>query len=289
MDDAQVSQAYSNTDPHPEQEVTGMSGTIELHVGQGLATITINRPERMNALTDGMIVELTDIARELAGHPECRVVALRHAGKDLCTGSDTGDLAETARQSSAERERAFYHGLATRIQPLLRAWLALPQAVVVGARGHAIGLGVQFLLTADLVVASETLKISLPQVRLGHVFDHGESYLLPRRIGQRKATQLALLGDRLSAVDGERFGLINFLVPDAELETRTNEVIARLLGTSPAALLNSKALMRSSETGDLETQLSTERLFASRCAATEDFVEAMAAFAEKRQPRFTGR
>lgn len=266
-----------------------MDGRIELQVDRGLATVTINRPERMNALTDGMIVDLTDIARELAGDSECRVVVIRHAGKNLCTGSDTGDLVDTARQSSAERERAFYHGLATRIQPLLRAWLALPQPVLISARGHAIGLGVQFLLSADLVVASDTLKITLPQVQLGHVFDHGESYLLPRRIGQRKAMELALLGDRMTAFDAERFGLINFLVPDDELEIRTDKIIARLLGMSPIALLASKALMRSSETADFETQLSAERMFVSRCAASEDFVEAMAAFGEKRPPSFTGR
>lgn len=266
-----------------------MGGTIELRVENGLASVTINRPERMNALTDGMIVDLTDIARDLAHDLACRVVAIRHTGKHLCTGSDTGDLAEMARQSSADRERAFYHGLATRIQPLLRAWLAVPQPVVVGARGHAIGLGVQFLLTADLVVASDSLKITLPQVQLGHVFDHGESYLLPRRIGQRKAIELALLGDRMTAFDAERFGLVNFLVPDSELERRTDEVIARLLGMPPLALLSSKALMRTSETADLDTQLSAERMFVSRCAAADDFVEAMAAFAEKRKPRFTGR
>ncbi len=266
-----------------------MGEMVQLQVDQGLATITINRPERMNALTPQMIVDLTDIARDLVGDPECRVVAIRHAGNDLCTGADTEDLADAARQSPAERERAFYHGLATRIQPLLRAYLALPQPVVIGARGHAIGLGVQFLLTADLVVASETLKISLPQVKLGHVFDHGESFLLPRRIGQRKAMELALLGDRITACDAERFGLVNFLVPDAELETRTDDVVAKLLAMSPLALLSSKALMRSSATADMETQLSAERMFASRCAGTEDFVEAMAAFGEKRQPRFTGR
>ena len=266
-----------------------MGEFVELQVDEGLATITINRPERMNALTPGMIMDLTDIARDLAGDPECRVVVIRHTGKDLCTGADTGDIADAARQSPAERERAFYHGLATRIQPLLQAFLALPQPVVIGGRGHAVGLGVQFLLTADLVVASETLKISLPQVKLGHVFDHGESYLLPRLIGQHKAMELALLGDRMTAFDAERFGLVNFLVPDAALETRTDDIAAKLLALAPLALLNSKALMRSSKTADMETQLSAERLFASRCAGTEDFAEAVAAFGEKRQPHFTGR
>jgi len=262
---------------------------LTLRIGQGLATITIDRPELMNAFSPEMIIDLTEMARDLAEAPDCRVVAIRHTGKDLCTGSDTGDIADVAKPTPSERERAFYHGLATKIQPLLRAFRALPQPIVIGARGHAIGLGVQFLLVADLVVASETLKISLPQVKLGHVFDHGESWLLPRQIGGRKAMEMALLGDRLNAVDAERFGLVNFLVADAELDGKTDEVVARLLALPPAALLRSKALMRQSETSALDDQLQAERLHASQCAATEDFVEAITAFREKRQPRFTGR
>lgn len=270
-------------------KVKNMSDQLQLHIDQGLATITINRPERMNAFLPEMIVEMAQMARDLAGNPDCRVVAIRHAGKDLCSGSDTGDIADASLQTTAAREAAFYHGLATQVHPLLRAFRALPQPIVIGARGHAIGLGVQFLLFADLVVASETLKITLPQIKLGHVFDHGESYLLPRQIGQRKAMEMALLGDRMGAIDAERFGLVNFLVADADLEAKTDDVVSRLLGMSPVALVRSKAMMRSSETADLETQLEAERLHASKCAGTDDFVEAIAAFQEKRQPRFTGR
>ncbi len=266
-----------------------MSEHLELRIDQGLATIRFNRPDLMNAFTTQMIVDLTDMVRDLAEHPDCRVVAIRHAGKNLCSGADIAELADNAGQTASERERAFYHGLATRVQPLLRAFRALPQPIIIGARGHAIGLGVQFLLIADLVVASETLKISLPQVKLGHVFDHGESFFLPRQIGSRKAMELALLGDRMNAVDAERFGLVNFLVPDVELDARTDEVADKMLRMPPVALALSKAMMRNSETADLEGQLQTERLHASKCAGTEDFVEAIAALQEKREPRFMGR
>lgn len=266
-----------------------MADNLSLNLDQGLATIMIDRPERMNAFLPRMISEMTEMARDLAGDQECRVVSIRHTGKDLCAGADTDDIASAALRTPSEREATFYHGLATQIHPLLRAFRALPQPIVIGARGHAIGLGVQFLLFADLVVASETLKITLPQVQLGHVFDHGESYLLPRQIGQRKAMELALLGERMNAVDAERFGLVNFLVADADLDAKTVDVVARLLRLPPVALLASKALMRSSETAELEAQLSAERMHASRCAGTEDFVEAIAAFSEKRPPRYTGR
>jgi len=266
-----------------------MSEHLELTVDQGLATIRFNRPDAMNAFTLRMIADLTDMVRDLAEDADCRVVVLRHAGANLCAGADAAELADSAGQTPSERGRAFYHGLATRIQPLLRAFRALPQPILVGAGGHAIGLGVQFLLVADLIVASETLKISLPQIRLGHVFDHGESFFLPRQIGSRKAMELALLGERMNAVDAERFGLVNFLVTEAELEARTDEVANKLLRMPPLALSLSKALMRNSETADLEGQLQTERLHASACAGTEDFVEAVAALKEKREPRFSGR
>ncbi|MEO8724296.1 MAG: enoyl-CoA hydratase/isomerase family protein, partial [Sphingobium sp.] len=206
-----------------------MSNELHLENSDGLATITIDRPARMNAFTPEMIIEMAAIARALADDARCRVVAIRHVGKNLCTGGDIGDIADASVQPAATRKAAFYDGLATRAHPLMRAFRDLPQPIVIGARGHAIGLGAQFLLLADLVVASETLKISLPQVQLGHVLDHGESYLLPRQIGPRKAMELALLGDRMNAIDAERFGLINFLVPDADLDARTDELIARLL------------------------------------------------------------
>lgn len=265
-----------------------MSDQLHLLISDGLATITIDRPERMNAFLPEMISEMASMASSIANDDSCRVVAIRHVGKHLCTGGDIGDIAEVSLQMPAEREQSFYENLAAEVQPLLRAFLALPQPIVIGARGHTIGLGVQFLLFADLVVASDTLQITLPQVKLGHVFDHGESFLLPRQIGQRKAMELALLGERMNAVDAERFGLINFLVPDAELDARTDDVVNRLLHLPPVALLRSKALMRSSQNADLETQLEAERLHASKCAATEDFVEAMAAFQQKRKPVFTG-
>lgn len=266
-----------------------MSAHLHLTREDGVATIIIDRPDYKNAFRPEMVSAMTEMARCLADDETVRVVAIRHNGKDLCSGADTGDIADAADQSPSERSQAFYHGLATTIHPLLRAFRALPQPIVTSARGHAIGLGAQFLLFADLVVASETLKITVPQVRLGHVFDHGESYLLPQQIGHRKAMELALLGETMNAVDAERFGLINFLVPDADLESRTDDVLGRLTRLPGVALRHSKALMRSSETADLETQLEAERHHAAKCAASEDFVEAITSFREKRPPRFTGR
>ena len=269
--------------PHAASDLNEHLG---LRRQDGVAWITIDRPGRKNAFTPEMIARLTEIGEELSCDDESRVVVIGGVGSDFCSGADFGDIAESALQSGAERSRTFDEGLATRVQPLLRAFLALRQPIVASARGYAIGLGVQFLLFADLVVASQTLKIMVPQVRLGHVLDHGESFLLPRRIGPSKAMELALLGETMNAVDAERFGLVNFLVSDEELERKTDEAVAKLLRTSFASSWRSKALMRSAETNDLEAQLAAERRHVSACVGTEDFVEAIAAFREKREPHF---
>ena len=266
-----------------------MNKHLHLHQDNGVAWITMDRPERRNAFLHDMVGAMTDMAKALANDESCRIVVIRGTGKDFCSGSDTGTLDESAAQTSAERAQRFDQGMATHIQPLLRAFLTLRQPIVASARGNAIGLGGQFLLFADLVVGSETLKLILPQVKLGHVFDHGESYLLPRRIPPGKAMELALLGETMNSTEAERFGLVNFLVSDSDLETRTNDIVGKLSRLPPVALWRSKALMRSAETADFETQLKAERLHASACGGTEDFVEAIAAFSEKRPPRYVGR
>lgn len=265
-----------------------MNEHLSLERSGEVAWITINRPERKNAFLSEMVTRLAQIGEEVSNDETCRVVVLRGVGGDFCSGSDVSGIAEGTQRNGPDRTKAADQGLATTIQPLLRTFLGMRQPIVVSARGYAIGLGVQFLLFADLVVASETLKVMVPQVRLGHALDHGESYLLPRRIGHAKAMELALLGEAMSGADAERFGLVNFLTRDEELEATTDTVVAKLLRVSPDALWRSKALVRESQTNDLEAQLAAERKHVSTCMGTEDFVEAIAAFREKREPQFIG-
>jgi 2-(1,2-epoxy-1,2-dihydrophenyl)acetyl-CoA isomerase len=265
-----------------------VSGDIGLRREDQVAWITIDRPRAKNALTGAMLSGLTDIVEQLSTDEQVRIVVLRGAGSDFCAGADMGDLASVLASAPHERKTAFEHGMRDGVQPLLRALLALKQPVLASARGHAIGIGVMFLLAADLVIASETTKITVPQVRLGHTIDHGESWLLPRRIGPSKASQLCLLGERMNADDAERFGLANWVTADSELEARTDEVVADLLEVAPIPLARTKALLAASPTASLEVQLQAEVASASACAATADFVEAITAQVERRPPRFVG-
>lgn len=266
-----------------------MSDGIRLDHDGRVAWVTIDRPEAKGALTEGMVRALHDIVRDLRSRAGVDVVVLRSEGSDFCAGADLDDLASVLGASADERRAAFDHVIATAIQPLLRDLLALPQPVVVSVRGWSIGIGVMFLLVADLVVASETTRISLPQPRLGHSLDHGESWLLPRWVGPARAMQICLSGSAVGAADLERFGLLNWVTPDADLESRTQGVIGGLLEVAPQSLWRTKSLLRSSLESSLDDQLRAEREHASAGAATDDFVEAITAQLERRRPVYTGR
>jgi 2-(1,2-epoxy-1,2-dihydrophenyl)acetyl-CoA isomerase len=264
-----------------------MSGQVRIEHTDRVAWITIDRPSAKGALTSDMVATLHDLVKELRTRDDVAVVVLRGEGTDFCAGSDMGDIASVLGATSEERRAAFDAGISGTIQPLLRDLLALKQPLVVSSRGYAIGIGVMFMLAADLVVASSTTRISLPQPRLGHSLDHGESWLLPRRIGPSRALQICLLGEAVGAEDLDRFGLLNWLTSDAYLESRTQEVVDGLLAVAPGSLWRTKALLRSSAESSFEDQLLLEREHASAGAATDDFIEAINAQMQRRTPEYT--
>jgi len=264
-----------------------MSGTVRIDHTDRVAWITIDRPDSKGAMTSAMVESLHDLVKDLRSRGDVSVVVLRGEGTDFCAGSDMGDIASVLDAGPEERRAAFDAGISGTVHPLLRDLLALPQPLVVSSRGYAIGIGVMFMLTADLVVASDTTRISLPQPHLGHSLDHGESWLLPRRVGLARALQICLLGDVVGAEDLDRFGLLNWLTSDSYLEIRTQEIVDRLLSVAPGPLWRTKALLRSSVDATFEDQLMLEREHASSSAATQDFVEAINAHAERRPPQYT--
>jgi 2-(1,2-epoxy-1,2-dihydrophenyl)acetyl-CoA isomerase len=241
-----------------------------------------------NAVTAEMMDDLLGMLSGLADDPKVRVVVLRGKGSDLCSGADVGAMAAMLRLSPEERTGRFHRTIDERIVPLLQAFRRLSQPIVASVRGYAIGIGVQFALLSDLIVASETAQFILPKIRLAHTLDHGESWLLPRRIGLSKATQLCLLGEAMNAVDAERFGLTNWTTTDEALEKETEKLVARLLRGAPDALRRSKALLGVSENNSLERQLEAERTHVGFGAASDNFIEALRAFNEKRAPSFSG-
>ncbi len=248
----------------------------------GVAWITFNRPSVKNALTKAMCAELIAIVQRLREDAETRVIVFRANGADFTAGADLKDVSKSLPADPTARGAEVAAMARSIAWPIFLAMHELRQPIVASVRGHVIGAGVQVVLSADLTVASETSRFLLPQVRLGHSVDHGESYYLPRKIGLARTMQLTLLGETVGAADAERFNLVNWVVPDVELEKKTDEVVARLARSAPTALYETKALVRDSAQRSVAEQFAAEAQALERCAATEDFPEAINAFIEKR-------
>jgi 2-(1,2-epoxy-1,2-dihydrophenyl)acetyl-CoA isomerase len=266
-----------------------MSEHVQLTKSDGVARIIINRPDVKNAMSVAMGKVLIDHVRSLADDGDIRVVVLEGRGADFTSGGDLSDMGSILKQGGSEREAVFRQSAADIAKPLMDAFQALQQPIVASVRGYAIGVGLQLVLLADLVVASETARFVAPQVRLAHTLDHGETVFLPRKVGMARALQMTLLGEVCTAEAAERYGLVNWVVADADLESATDRVINQLLGGAPLALRENKALLYGSLTRSVEDQLIEESVVVGRCAATADFDEALLAFSEKRKPQFVGR
>jgi 2-(1,2-epoxy-1,2-dihydrophenyl)acetyl-CoA isomerase len=256
---------------------------------QHLLRIRIDRAERRNAITGAMMHGLREAFEVAATSEDIRVVLIEGAGEHFSAGGDIKDIAPIMSQTPAERSAHFTQVVTTDSVPMIAAMDRIAQPIVVACRGHVIGAAVEMAAVADLVVASETARFTIPQVDLAHTIDHGESYHLPRKIGLAKALQMCLLAERIGGAEAERIGLANWVVPDGELEAKTDAVVDRLLASPPIAIRGMKSLLRDSRGGNLAEQARREVEMIGRAVATEDFTEAIAAFAEKRKPVFQGR
>ncbi len=255
--------------------------TVLVEQESGIVTLTLNRPEARNALSLEMREELEERLRGLAAEPTVRVLILRGAGEHFCAGGDV-KLMQARPMSAAEGE--------ARVTAMNRAVLALvrfPAPTIAMVDGFAVGAGCNLALACDIVVAAERARFGEVFARLGLIPDAGGSYLLPRRVGLAKAKELCFTGEVIEAAEAGRIGLVNRVVPAAELETRTR-ALARQIAAGPArAVAMTKALLDRSLGLDLETSLAWEALAQGRLIESVDHREGLAAFLEKRPPRFT--
>lgn len=255
---------------------------------RGICTITIDRPERMNAIDDIMTRQLTEVFEELESDTQTRVVVIAGSGRHFSAGGDIGNIADWLSPSPQARHDRFTQAVTALSKPLALALQRVPQPVIASVRGHAIGVALQLVLLADLVVASQTARFSLPQLDLAHTPDHGESWSLPRKIGLSRALQMSLMAERIDAETAERFGLANWVVADEELETRTAAVAERIAAGPVAAAQGAKRLFHQGQGRTLAEAMDAEIAMLGTVAMQADFVEAIAAFTEKRAPRFQG-
>ena len=255
--------------------------TIRLETDGAVATITLARPEALNALTVASKEELLRAFEAVAAEPAIRAVVLTGDGRAFCAGQDLKERLDPD-ASPLEVE------LRERYNPIIRAMRALDRPIVGAINGVAAGAGASLAFACDLRIAAEGASFLLAFGRIGLIPDSGATWLLPRLVGPAKAAEMALLGEPLSAADAERLGLVARVVPADRLSAEALEVANRLAGLAPRSVALTKQALDAAWTGDLDAALDREARFQGEAGATADHAEGIKAFLEKRPPRFTG-
>jgi enoyl-CoA hydratase/carnithine racemase len=259
--------------------------TIEVTRHDGVVTITLNRPAKKNAATVQLWGELLETLRDISRRASDRVVVLTGAGGEFCAGAD---LWEAPSAAAADTPR---HGLGSmrHIGDVALALHRLPQPTIAKVRGVAVGAGANLAFGCDLVVAGSTARFSEIFSRRGLSLDFGGSWVLPRRVPLHVAKEIAFFGDILSASEAKEFGLVNRVIDDADLDAFVDGWAARLLASPPIALAQTKRMLNNSMALTMEQALDDEGAAQTVNFGTRDTVEAITAFAEKREPTFRGR
>ena len=249
----------------------------------GIATITLNRPERLNALTFEVYRELTDTFAALREQRDVRVVVLTGAGRAFCSGGDVHDIIGELFSRNMEGLLEF-----TRLTcELIQNIRALPKPVIASLNGTTAGAGACIALASDIRIASEDAKIAFLFVKVGLAgTDMAASYLLPRVVGLAKATEMLFTGDFVRATEAERIGLYNRVVPAAELATTTHDFAKRLARGPAFALGKTKEMLNRELDMDLQAALESEAQAQAICMQHPDYREAYEAFVAKRAAKF---
>jgi enoyl-CoA hydratase/carnithine racemase len=258
----------------------GSFETLKVDRGDGVVTVTMNRPEKKNAIDAHMTEELIEFLTEVKTTESDRVLILTGAGGEFCSGADlTSASAATTSMLASMR----------RVSALVLALHELPQPTIAKLDGVAAGLGANLALGCDLIVASDRARISEIFARRGLAIDGGGSWLLPRLIGLHRAKELAFFADIISAQEAERLGLVNRVVPVDELDAFVDDWAAKLAAGPPLALSMTKAMLNASANLSMADAVEREAVAQSLNFSTQDTAEAMLAFVQKRPPEFKGR
>ncbi|MDP6706089.1 MAG: enoyl-CoA hydratase [Alphaproteobacteria bacterium] len=265
-----------------------MNETVLLDVAEGVATLTLNRPEVLNAINADMKDALLDATTRIEYDDAVRAVVIKGAGAHFMAGGDVKRFYAERDNDPHWKRRRFLEGI-SEMHPIIFSLRRMAKPVIASVHGYAAGFGVSLAIAADLTIASEDAKFTLAYVRIGTSPDGAGTYYLPRMVGLKRALEIALLGDEFDAPAAKDYGMINFVVPADALEAETVKLAGRLAAGPTHALGNAKRLMNVSIDNQFEQQLQMEaECFASN-VETGDFREGVSAFAEKRKPEFKGR
>ncbi|HLY29546.1 MAG TPA: enoyl-CoA hydratase-related protein [Ktedonobacterales bacterium] len=257
------------------------SANIALDIHDHIARLTLNRPEAGNALTLTMARELMEAALQCGEDPTVRVVLLTGAGNTFCAGGDLKSFAATGDQLPRHAKE-----ITTYLHAAISLLTRMQAPVIAAVQGSAAGGGMSLTCACDLVLAAESARFVVAYTRIGLTPDGSASYFLPRLIGLRRALELTLTNRPLSAQEAYDWGLVNIVTSDAELLSRAEALAAQLATGATYAQGVAKRLMRLSWNETLETQMATESQAIADAARLADAHEGIAAFLEKRPPRF---
>jgi 2-(1,2-epoxy-1,2-dihydrophenyl)acetyl-CoA isomerase len=250
-------------------------------VENGIATITLNRPDVYNALNDEITFELQDALKAVAKDEAVRVVVLTGEGKAFCSGQDL--------KSSQGQKRSFLDSLHKRYNPIIRAMRSLPKPIICRLNGVAAGAGCSIALACDVIVASEEATLIEVFINIGLVPDSGSSWFLPRLVGTAKAFELASMGTKVKGKEAEAMGLITKAVAAADLDKTVSEYTTYYAQAPTKSIGLIKKMLNKSGTSSLDDMLDYEAYCQEIAGNSEDYKEGVNAFLEKRKPAFKGK
>jgi 2-(1,2-epoxy-1,2-dihydrophenyl)acetyl-CoA isomerase len=255
--------------------------TILYSVENGIATLTLNRPDVFNAFNEQLSADVNDALKKTAKDKTIRVLIITGAGKAFCSGQDLKSI-------SGNKNRSLSESLYKRYNPMIKAIRNLNIPVICKLNGVAAGAGCSLALSCDMIIASESSSLIEVFVNVGLVLDSGSSYFLPRLIGSARAFELATLGSKVSALQAEQWGMVNKVVKPEDLDAEVEKLANHYALAPTKAIGLMKKMLNKSFNADLDTMLEYEAYCQEIAGRSNDYQEGVSAFVEKRKPSFKG-
>ena len=269
--------------------IASPNDTVRLDIMDAVATITINRPDSLNAINDDVVTALIDITGALLQNADVRCVVLTGAGDHFMAGGDVKRFKKRFDEAQDDAEtKAWFSSILGRINIVVENMNALNVPVVAAVKGAVAGAGFSLMLGCDLVIAAEGGIFTLAYCHLGTSPDGGSTWYLPRTVGMKHAMEIALLGDRFGPEKALELGLINKVVPADAFDAEVDKLAARLASGPTYAYGETKRLLLQSSTTSISDQLTAETQSFVKCAMSKDFHKGVMAFVDKQKPDFTG-
>ena len=265
-----------------------MSDPVVVRIEDGIAKVTLNEPEVRNALTPRMRAAFIEAIHRIEFDTSIRCVVLRGAGDHFMSGGDIRTMRERVKLDKPELRRTVLEGVTAIHMPIL-AIRRMKKPVVASIQGAVAGFGIGLVGACDLAVAAEDAFFTLAYCHIGASPDGGSSYFVARNLGLKQQMELALLGERFGAEKAKEMGLVNWVVPRADLKAETDKLARRLAAGPTVAYANAKTLFNEAHANSIEQQLQREGELIADSMCTDDHAEGVRAFLEKRKPAFQGR